>query len=87
MVTALGMTAFLAYVAWGPDPPIVVANNNIQPTPKTYQVLPGDTIWSIYLEHYQEYDWEKIRREIGELNGLQNDIIRAYSVIKLPEVE
>ncbi len=67
--------------------PIAQASTVVHPRPTTHQVLPGDTIWSIYLEYYKGHDWEEIRYKIGELNGLKNDGLRAYAVIKLPEVE
>lgn len=66
---------------------VPVQDEPTPPRPLTYQVLPGDTIWGIYLEYYPGHDWEEIRHKIGVLNGLKNDGLRAYTVIKLPEVE
>ena len=56
------------------------------PRPQTYQVMPGDTIWSIYLELYEGCDWEEVRLKIGQANGLRNDTLYPYEIIKLPEV-
>ena len=87
IVLAVVWTGIIAYLAWGPDPPVVVAGSKEHPRPKTHQVLPGDTVWSIYQEYYPGHDWEEIRYKIGVLNGLKNDGLRAYEVIRLPEVE
>ena len=90
------VVVLLAMVVWvysiplrmmfGPEP-VAQASTVVHPRPKTHQVMPGDTVWSIYLEYYAGHDWEEIRYKIGELNGLKNDMLRAYAVIKLPEVE
>ena len=56
------------------------------PRPLTYQVLPGDTIWGIYTEFYQGCDWDEVRYKIGQANGLRNDRLYPYEVIKLPEI-
>lgn len=56
------------------------------PRPKTYQVMPGDSLWSIYVEHYKGCDWDEVRYKIGQANGLKNDRLYPYEVIKLPEV-
>jgi LysM repeat protein len=56
------------------------------PRPKTYQVMPGDSLWSIYVEHYKGCDWDEVRYKIGQANGLKNDRLYPYEVIKLPGV-
>ena len=80
-------TGYRLYLGFFGQDPVVVASIVVHPRPTTYQVLPGDTVWSIYLEYYPGHDWEEIRYKIGELNDLKNDGLRAYTVIKLPEVE
>lgn len=65
---------------------VVEASGVLQPRPTTYQVLPGDSIWSIYVQHYQGHDWDEVRYKIGQANGLKNDRLYPYEVIKLPEV-
>ena len=56
------------------------------PRPTTYQVMPGDSLWSIYVEHYKGCDWDEVRYKVGQANGLRNDTLYPYEVIKLPEV-
>jgi len=56
------------------------------PRPSTYQVLPGDTIWDIYVTYYKG-DWDEVRYKIGQMNGLKNDTLYPYEVIKLPEID
>ena len=68
------------------DKPMVEAVEE-RPRPETYQVQPGDTIWGIYTEFYQGCDWDEVRYKIGQVNGLRNDTLYPYEVIKLPEVE
>ena len=67
------------------DKPMVEAAEE-RPRPKTYQVMPGDTIWGIYTEFYQGCDWDEVRYKIGQINGLKNDTLHPYKVIQLPEV-
>jgi hypothetical protein len=67
------------------DKPIVEATEE-RPRPKTYQVIPGDTIWGIYTEFYQGCDWDEVRYKIGQMNGLKNDTLYPYEVIFLPDV-
>ena len=54
--------------------------------PKTYQVMPGDTIWDIYVQYYQGHDWAEVWYKVGQANGLKNDRLYPYEVITLPEV-
>lgn len=56
------------------------------PRPLTHQVLPGDTIWSIYVTYYKGCDWDEVRYKIGQANRLRNDRLYPYEVITLPEV-
>lgn len=65
---------------------VVEASGVLQPRPTTYQVLPGDSIWSIYTQHYQGHDWDEVRYKIGQANDLKNDMLYSYTMIKLPEV-
>ena len=40
----------------------------------------------IYTEFYQGCDWDEVRYKIGQINGLRNDRLYPYEVIRLPEV-
>ena len=68
------------------DEPMVEATEE-RHRPEVYQVTPGDTIWGIYTEFYQECDWNEVRYKIGQVNDLKNDTLYPYEIIKLPEVE
>ncbi len=57
-----------------------------RPLSDKYRVAPGDTVWSIYTEHYQGQDWDEVRLKIGQANDLKNDMLYSYTMIKLPEV-
>ena len=93
IVLAILLVSFYGYAAywlydcfWGSwlDAPVLAAP---EPTrPKTYQVMPGDSLWSIYVEHYKGCDWDEVRYKVGQANGLKNDTLYPYEVIKLPEV-
>ena len=65
---------------------VPVQDEPTPPRPSTYQVLPGDTIWSIYSKFYQGCNWDEVRYKIGQVNGLRNDTLYAYEVITLPDV-
>ena len=66
---------------------IVVEASGVEtPRPTTHQVMPGDTIWSIYVEYYKGCDWDEVCLKVGQANGLKNDTLYPYTVIKLPEV-
>lgn len=68
------------------DKPIAKAVEE-RPRPEIYQVQPGDTIWGIYTEFYQGYNWDEVRYKIREMNGLKNDTLYPYEIISLPNVE
>jgi hypothetical protein len=56
------------------------------PRPTTYQVMPGDSLWSVYVTYYKGCDWDEVRYKIGQANRLKNDRLYPYEVIKLPGV-
>ena len=72
------------YGDWLDNPMVEAAEE--RPRPDTYQVMPGDTIWSIYVTYYKGCDWDEVRYKIGQANGLRNDRLYPYEVITLPEV-
>jgi hypothetical protein len=84
---------FMGYSGWrlydyfyGNQLDVPVQGEPTPPRPSTYRVLPGDTIWSIYSKFYQGCNWDEVRYKIGKMNGLKNDTLYPYEVIKLPEV-
>lgn len=87
LVATLGYGAYWTYDAmFGAWLDVPVEAAPIVDKPTTYQVMPGDTVWSIYVEHYKGCDWDEVRYKIGQANGLRNDRLYPYEVIKLPEV-
>ena len=84
MVGLMGYGVYCCYGEWLDKPMVEAAEE--RPRPKTYQVMPGDSLWGIYTEFYQGCDWDEVRYKIGEMNGLKNDTLYPYEVIKLPEV-
>lgn len=89
LVATLGYGVYWTYDAllgsWL-DVPAEAAPLVDRPRPTTYQVMPGDSLWSIYVEYYKGCDWDEVRYKIGQANGLKNDRLYPYEVIKLPEV-
>ena len=87
LVATFGYGAYWMHDAlWGPwlDAPVEAALE--PPRPTTYQVMPGDTVWSVYVTYYKGCAWDEVRYKIGQANGLKNDRLYPYEVIKLPEV-
>ena len=84
MVGLMGYGVYCFYGEWLDKPMVEAAEE--RPRPKTYQVMPGDSLWGIYTEFYQGCDWDEVRYKIGEMNGLKNDTLYPYEVIKLPGV-
>lgn len=66
------------------DEPVMAAEP--EPMPKYHSVEPGDSLWSIYQTYYKGHDWEEVRFKLGQANNLKNDQLRAYTTIKLVEV-
>ncbi len=86
ILLAVVWTGYHLYLGlWGQEP-VVVASTKAHPRPTTYQVMPGDTVWSIYVAYYKGCDWDEVRYKIGQANGLRNDTLYPYEIIKLPEV-
>lgn len=89
LVGALGYGAWWVYDCfYGEwlDVPVEASPVVDRPRPTTYQVMPGDSLWSIYVEYYKGCDWDEVRYKIGQMNGLKNDTLYPYEVIKLPEI-
>lgn len=87
LFTLVMWTGYLAIDAiWGPDPPIVIAGTIEHPRPRTYQVMPGDSLWSIAAAHYPGHHTGEMVYEIRVLNGLRDATIYPNQVLELPEV-
>jgi hypothetical protein len=68
------------------DVPVEAGPEPERARPTTYQVMPGDSLWSVYVTYYKGCDWDEVRYKIGQANGLKNDRLYPYEVIKLPGV-
>lgn len=89
LVATLGYGAYWAYDALlGPwlDAPVEAALE--PPRPTTYQVMPGDTLWSIAARYYPDKHTGEIVHDIRELNpGINPGALQVGQAVLIPEVK
>lgn len=89
---ALILVVTLGYGAWwlydcfyGPWLDVPVEAGPEPPRPKTYQVMPEDSLWAIAVKYYPDHHTGEAVHEIRELNGMmQSATIYPYEVLQLP---
>jgi nucleoid-associated protein YgaU len=62
----------------------IVAHGGTASQDATVVVQPGDTLWSIAVQHYPSDDVRARVDGIEQANGLQSPVIEAGEILKLP---